>query len=186
MVLEQTPAIRTLRLEFPRTLDNNPHFANTNENQNLKCSRIYRASHYPLHHNRPDNPPSVTMTAIRGKDVALQLYRNILKAHKRYLPYEMQQLGDSYVKSEFKLFNAVNNEGQLDQFYNAWNEYLDQLLQTGRTKESLAAGSLDDSSNNSTMTAATFGRHLSNDVELSDEQKLQLQKLQEETSKARK
>ena len=135
------------------------------------------------------------MTSTRGKDVALQLYRNIRKAHKRYLPYEMRQLGDSYVKSEFKLFKAVTNEGQLDQFYTGWNEYLDQLLQTGRTKESLAAGSLDSSSsptnsnnnnNDSTMTAAKFGRHLPSDVELSDEQKLQLQKLQEETSKARK
>ena len=125
--------------------------------------------------------------ATRGKDVALQLYRNILKSHKRYLPYEMRQLGDSYVKSEFKLFKAVTNEGQLDQFYTGWNEYLDQLLQTGRTKESLAAGSLASSSSSNTISteAATFGRHLPRDVELSDEQKLQLQKLQEETSKAK-
>ena len=132
------------------------------------------------------------MTATKSKDVALQLYRNILKAHKRYLPYEMRRLGDSYVKSEFKLFKAVTNEGQLNQFYTGWNEYLDQLLQTGRTKESLAAGSLDHNSSssstnhNNNISAATFGRHLPSDVELSDEQKVQLQKLQEETSKARK
>ena len=135
-------------------------------------------------------------SSTRGKDVALSLYRNILKAHKRYLPYEMKALGDSYVKSEFKLFKKVSNEEQLNQFYIGWNQYLDQLLQTARTKESIATGSLDSttstispSSNlnhpiDKTNNTISFGRHLPNDVELSDEQKLQLEKLKEETSKA--
>jgi hypothetical protein len=136
------------------------------------------------------------MTATRGKEVAIQLYRNILHAHRRYLPLELRQLGDSYVKSEFKLFKAVTNEGQLDQFYMGWNDYLEQLLQTGRTKESLAAGSLDNNINNNASSSggdrkeipptATFGRHLPSTVELSEEQQLQLQKLQEESSKLRK
>ena len=120
--------------------------------------------------------------ATRGKDVALNLYRSILKAHKRYLPYEMKGLGDSYVKSEFKLFKKVTDQGQLDQFYTAWNQYLDQLLQTARTKESVAAGALDPAP--TSEIAMSFGRHLPKDVELSEEQRLQLEKLREETSKA--
>jgi Complex1_LYR-like len=125
---------------------------------------------------------SISSAANRGKNAALSLYRNILKAHKRHLPYEMKELGDSYVKSEFKLFKKVTDQGQLDQFYSAWNQYLDQMLQTARTKESIAAGSLDTTPDST--EAISFGRHLPKDVELSEEQQLQLQKLKEETNKA--
>ena len=52
---------------------------------------------------------------------AVLLYRNILRAHKRFLPNEMKGLGDSYVKSEFKLFKQVTDEQQLKQFYVEWN-----------------------------------------------------------------
>jgi len=31
---------------------------------------------------------------------ALSLYKAVLRAHQRYLPHEMRQLGDAYVKSE--------------------------------------------------------------------------------------
>mmetsp|Transcript_22368 Transcript_22368/g.36101 ORF Transcript_22368/g.36101 Transcript_22368/m.36101 type:complete len:132 (-) Transcript_22368:43-438(-) len=116
----------------------------------------------------------------RGKEVALTLYRNILRAHKQYLPEDMKVLGDAYVKSEFKLFKSVTNEGQLDEFYTAWNQYLDQILLTARTKQSVSAGSLESSEN----LSLSFGKHLPTDVELSDEQKEQLHKLREETSKA--
>ncbi|KAG7350824.1 complex 1 LYR family protein [Nitzschia inconspicua] len=125
---------------------------------------------------------SSTAAATKGKDAALSLYRSIRKAHRRYLPYEMKELGDSYVKSEFKLFKKVTDPAQLDQFYKGWNQYVDQLLQTARTKESIATGSLDQDSKN--IDAVSFGRHLPKDVELSEEQRLQLEKLKEETTKA--
>jgi hypothetical protein len=92
----------------------------------------------------------------------------------------MKGLGDSYVKSEFKLFKSVTNEGQLDKFYTGWNQYLDQILQTARTKESVSAGSIESSATIDT----SFGKHLPPDVELTDAQTLQLEKLKEETSKA--
>ena len=112
------------------------------------------------------------------KESAKLLYRSILRAHKRYLPQEMKGLGDSYVKSEFNLFKKVTDEVQLKQFYSEWNGYLDQLLQTARRKESISAGSLESSSE------STFGKHLSADVSLNQEQIDQLQKLQEETERA--
>lgn len=115
----------------------------------------------------------------RGKEAALPLYRNILRAHKRYLPNEMKALGDSYVKSEFKLFKSVSNEGQLDQFFRGWTQYLEEVLKTARTKESISAGSLEPSDSNTTL----FGKHLPPDINLSDEQKRQLESLKLETSR---
>lgn len=34
---------------------------------------------------------------------AKSLYKNILRAHERYLPHEMKQLGDAYVKAEVRI-----------------------------------------------------------------------------------
>ena len=113
----------------------------------------------------------------RTKESAMALYRSILRAHKRYLPHEMKGLGDSYVKSEFNMFKKVTDEEQLKQFYTEWNGYLDQLMQTARTKESISAGSLESSSN------TAFGKHLPVDVSLTDEQTSQLQMLKEETDR---
>jgi hypothetical protein len=118
---------------------------------------------------------------MKRKDHVLNFYRSILKAHKRNLPYEMKVLGDSYVKSEFKHFKNVTDKGQLEQFYTAWNQYLDQLLQTARTKESIAAGSLDQAAS---YDATSFGRHLPKDIELSVEQQNQLEKLREQATRA--
>ncbi len=36
---------------------------------------------------------------------AISLYKNILRAHARYLPHEMKQLGDSYVRAEVREFS---------------------------------------------------------------------------------
>lgn len=51
-------------------------------------------------------------------------------------------------------------------------------MQTARRKESISAGSLESS------TDTAFGKHLSADVSLTDEQMSQLQKLREETERA--
>lgn len=91
----------------------------------------------------------------------------------------MKALGDSYVKSEFKLFKSVSNEGQLDQFFRGWTQYLEEVLKTARTKESISAGSLEPSDSNTTL----FGKHLPPDIDLSDEQKRQLESLKLETSR---
>ena len=83
------------------------------------------------------------------------------------------------MKSEFNLFKKVTEEVQLKQFYTEWNGYLGHLTQTARTKKSISAGSLDETPNNN----VAFGKHIAADVELSEEQTTQLQKLKEETSK---
>lgn len=117
--------------------------------------------------------------ATRGRGVALSLYRKILKAHKDHLPAEMRSLGDAYVKSEFKLHKKVENTAQLDAFFTAWEDYLNQMHKTARIKESSLSLGVKE------MTAS-FGQHLPPDIALSDEQEMQLEKLKEEASKAGK
>jgi hypothetical protein len=118
--------------------------------------------------------------ATKGREAALNLYRGILRAHNRHLPTEMRSLGDAYVKSEFKLHKSVSKTDQLDNFFVAWEQYLDQILQTARRKEAVSAGSLDEKS----MASTGFGQHLPSEVELNDEQRGQLEKLKDETSRA--
>lgn len=45
--------------------------------------------------------PPVTMA---GRAHALSLYKSILRAHAKYMPLEMRQLGDAYVKAEVRSF----------------------------------------------------------------------------------
>lgn len=116
--------------------------------------------------------------ATRGREAALSLYRQILKAHQKHLPREMRQLGDAYVKSEFKLHKKVETAAQLDSFFVAWEDYLEQTLKTARIKESSLSLGEEGMS-------ASFGKSLPPDVNLSDEQKTQLEKLKDEASKAK-
>lgn len=113
----------------------------------------------------------------KGREAALSLYRAILRAHKNHLPSEMRSLGDSYVKSEFKLHKNVENTAQLDSFFVAWENYLSETLKTARIKESSV--SLGEKG-----MKASFGQHLPPDIELSEEQQMQLEKLKEEANKA--
>ena len=118
---------------------------------------------------------------------ALTLYRAILRAHSKYLPQQMKELGDSYVKSEFRLHKDVTKQEQLDHFFAAWEDYLNQILTTARAQETVSTGALDVRENEAQPSNPfSFGRDLSQDLELTEEQVAQLEKLREETKKARK
>ena len=118
---------------------------------------------------------------------ALSLYRSILRAHAKHLPTQMRNLGDAYVKSEFQLHKGVTKPEQLNQFFVAWEEYLDQILATARAQETISAGALDVRETETEKSPfGAFGKDLPQDVSLNDEQVEQLEKLREETSKAGK
>ena len=128
-----------------------------------------------------------------NRHVALNLYRSILKAHKKHLPTEMKQLGDAYVKSEFRLHKSVTETKILDQFYESWDEYLNHILKTSRTKETkISTDVLSSSSPPSSTTSeeslvnvVNFGKDLPTNLDLSDEQIKQLQNLRQEASKVK-
>lgn len=114
---------------------------------------------------------------------ALGLYRSLLKAHRNYLPREMRQLGDSYVKSEFKLHKNAKPE-HLEGFFQEWEKYLNQILVTARTRESLSTGAIvDQSAAEQSSEAFQFGRDLPKDIELDEEKRQKLESLRREAEK---
>ncbi len=112
----------------------------------------------------------------RGRSAALSLYRGILRAHRK-MPMEMRMLGDTYVRSEFKLHKPVTKEAQLNAFFLAWEEYLDQIMRTARRRDSVSSGTLDQKDD---AVEESFGQDLSSDLQLSEDQLAQLEKLKEE------
>jgi len=46
----------------------------------------------------------------------IQLYRRLLRAHRKHLPHEMRLLGDEYVKAEFRAHREVDNPAHLVSF----------------------------------------------------------------------
>ena len=59
------------------------------------------------------------------KNAATQLYRSILKEHRR-LPASHRELGDTYVKNEFRQHKNAKDL-HLQHFMKEWNLYLNQL-----------------------------------------------------------
>ncbi|KAK8869663.1 acetate non-utilizing protein 9, mitochondrial [Kwoniella newhampshirensis] len=56
----------------------------------------------------------------------IPLYRRLLRAH-RHLPPEMRFMGDSYIKSEFRLTRSTDNPLHIIGFLSQWKLYLDDL-----------------------------------------------------------
>jgi hypothetical protein len=61
---------------------------------------------------------------------ALTLYRKILKLH-RAMPVQMRELGDKYVRQEFKSHIYPKNEGfkysHYETFLKSWKKYVDEM-----------------------------------------------------------
>jgi len=55
------------------------------------------------------------------------LYRRILKAHRKALPFEMRSLGDDYVKAEFHRHKTTDNPVHVMGFLLEWKRYLDEI-----------------------------------------------------------
>lgn len=93
------------------------------------------------------------------------LFRAILREHRRTLPAEMRQLGDKYVKDEFRR-HTVAEPAFLERFFAEWDHYLATLQQ-----QNAATGfgsSLDETKKHA----------------LNDEQKQMLGKLKREAAEA--
>ena len=145
----------------------------------------------------PPPPASPSTAASAARSAALSLYRGILRAHSRHLPEQMRELGDSYVRSEFRLHRTATDQEHLRQFHEEWGRYQAQIEETGRARTARAAGGLGDGSGGGGLGAAgtgtgtavegepfLFGSDMPPDVELSDEQRVQIEKLREEARKA--
>ncbi|CCC66598.1 hypothetical protein NCAS_0A00380 [Naumovozyma castellii] len=63
----------------------------------------------------------------------LMLYRRILREHK-HLPAIQREMGDEYVKNEFKLHQNIDNPLHIVGFLTSWQDYL-TLISNGNWKE---------------------------------------------------
>ena len=63
-----------------------------------------------------------------SRNHVLGLYRSILKAHQRVLATDLRQLGDAYVREEFKRHKEAKPEF-VESFMIEWRQYLQQLEQ---------------------------------------------------------
>ncbi|EQL38036.1 hypothetical protein RJ035_003401 [Blastomyces gilchristii] len=57
----------------------------------------------------------------------LQLYRRLLRVHRKKLPKDMRLLGDEYVKSEFRAHRNVDNPIHIVGFLTEWQLYAQKL-----------------------------------------------------------
>lgn len=101
----------------------------------------------------------------------LGLYKRILRLHES-LPVTLKEVGDTYVKSEFKLHKTSSPE-IARHFLHQWKVYADQLDEQFKEQES----SGDSSSIGSNLPVESLD-------ELSDDQVVQLHELMTATKKS--
>jgi hypothetical protein len=53
----------------------------------------------------------------------IQLYRRLLRAHRKYLPAAARVIGDDYVKSEFRRTKDVENPVHIIGFLSQWQVF---------------------------------------------------------------
>jgi hypothetical protein len=104
--------------------------------------------------------------------MALNLYRRILRLHRQKLPFQMKEMGDKYVKEEFRQHKDASQEFVV-QFMDQWEQYAEMLEQQKKV----------DNNSNDSDNIPTFGRHLTKEEwdGLSQDQKQQLAKVQAES-----
>ena len=85
----------------------------------------------------------------------------------------MRDLGNAYVRNEFKLHKSSSNAPQMERFLNEWEQYLQHIGQTARARQVQQTTEPN--------MKVSFGKDLPHHVELSPEQTAQLEKLRKET-----
>ncbi|SCU96505.1 LADA_0H01288g1_1 [Lachancea dasiensis] len=88
-----------------------------------------------LRGRRPERPSTPLLPP-------LQLYRRILREHQN-LPGPQRELGDQYVKNEFKLHKDTSNPLHIVGFLASWQDYLHVITQGQWHEATLSAEILD-------------------------------------------
>ncbi|KAI5793740.1 hypothetical protein DFH27DRAFT_485027 [Peziza echinospora] len=81
----------------------------------------------------------------------LALYRRLLRAHRKHLPYDARALGDAYVKSEFRLHREVDNPIHVIGFLTEWQLYVQQLEGEGWRGARMERGKVEKMSDDQLM-----------------------------------
>lgn len=72
----------------------------------------------------------------------------------------------------------VTDDTQLNNFFSEWKKYLQHIEGVARARKTLAVGISDQSSESDKLYS--FGADLDHGIEMTDEQRMQLQKLRDE------
>mmetsp|Transcript_7451 Transcript_7451/g.8565 ORF Transcript_7451/g.8565 Transcript_7451/m.8565 type:complete len:109 (-) Transcript_7451:1322-1648(-) len=101
------------------------------------------------------------------KTQVVTLYRRLLRLHRQKLPFHMRQMGDSYIKKEFRDHQDAKPEF-VGPFIREWTKYADTLESQANNGEK-------------------FGQDLDEETKskLSEEQRLQIQRLERESGQFR-
>ncbi|KAH3899572.1 Sdh7p SCDLUD_003852 [Saccharomycodes ludwigii] len=86
--------------------------------------------------------PLARMRNIKPLIPPLQLYRKILREHKN-LPKLQRDLGDKYVKNEFKLHKESSNPLHIVGFLTSWQDYLHIITNGEWVEGTLSSTTLD-------------------------------------------
>ncbi|KAG0301250.1 acetate non-utilizing protein 9 [Dissophora globulifera] len=71
----------------------------------------------------------------------LQLYRQILRAHRVHLPPQFRILGDGYVKAEFHRHKDIDNPLYIVGFIEQWQDYLNHILSSANANAATRSSS---------------------------------------------
>jgi hypothetical protein len=96
----------------------------------------------------------------------------------------MKELGDAYVKAEFRLHKTAE-PARARAFFTEWEHYLQHVIETAKAQEEVLS-SPDAASGTQVVEAVAdlrFGADLPRDVTLTEEQAAQLEKLREAASR---
>ncbi len=121
--------------------------------------------------------------ALAQRSFSLRLYKAILVAHRSVLPPVMRDLGDSYLREEWKKHKTAAPQ-HLRPFFEQWMNYL-EFLKSQQQSNLASVKKILDSPTVESLNFA-FGRPLEEETiaTLSEEQKAQLNQLKQETLSA--
>ena len=132
--------------------------------------------------------PAAAAAAAAALQQGLALYRRILRAHRLKLPFHLRELGDRYVRDEFRKHRGADAKW-LRGFVAGWEEYAQMLERQSAADVAGGFGGGGGGGGGGTADAATaggIGRALSPEEirGMSEEQRNQLAALRYEAEKA--
>lgn len=86
--------------------------------------------------------------------------------------------------TKISLHKNVTDDAQLNNFFSEWTKYLQHIEGVARARETAAVGISDKNSESDKLYS--FGADLDHGIEMTDEQKSQLEKLKDEARSLQK
>eukprot|EP01127_Copromyxa_protea_P018348 TRINITY_DN5755_c0_g1_i1.p1 TRINITY_DN5755_c0_g1~~TRINITY_DN5755_c0_g1_i1.p1 ORF type:complete len:115 (+),score=28.97 TRINITY_DN5755_c0_g1_i1:120-464(+) len=78
--------------------------------------------------NKGNKKTLVCKAVMNARTTILGLYRRVMRVHQSKLDPQMRQIGDSYVRNEFKAMKKSEKEEHYHNFIKGWEDYVTLLL----------------------------------------------------------